>query len=160
VHADAVVITGDARCAREVALEAASSGFRPTLVLALEGAEAREGLLGLPAVGIGAGRFPLGLSPEEGSGRAALPHFRSAPTWYAALGRDAALLAAGALAELPAEDVDDAAAVERRHEKAREALGRVRAPLWTTDARGFEGKLVVERVLVASEVPRGADEAP
>lgn len=59
------------------------------------------------------------------------------PTWYAALGRDAALLARRAIRTLPGDRTTKPEEVRKRRDAARDALLKVRANLWTTNASGF-----------------------
>jgi hypothetical protein len=67
--------------------------------------------------------------------------------WYEALGHDAALLAARALEALPREGLVRGGSVEVLHEKARDALARAEAALWTSEARGFGNARVLPRKL-------------
>jgi len=70
----------------------------------------------------------------------------TSPSWWAALGRDAAVLAESAVKALPEQSTEDADKVRALHESARAALAKAKATeLWTTDAKGFEGSLKVAR---------------
>lgn len=80
--------------------------------------------------------------------------FGSNPTWAAALGRDAAILARRAVASLPMDTTTDAAEVERRRTATAAALGNVKAPLWTTEDAGFT-KHRLGRTLRVVEAPHG-----
>jgi hypothetical protein len=149
---DALVLSGDAHCASDAILEASSGGLSPLFVLGLEAAEART--TGR-RVFVSAGRFPFAAHPLSAEESAWVDRWGTAPSWYEALGRDAAGLAQAVLRDFPVKRVDEPAAVEALHARARDALARVQVPLWTTPAKGFEGKDVLPRqfeaVLAAPE---------
>jgi FimV-like protein len=127
----ALVVTGDALCARDLAGEVKSSKNSFLLALGLEPSEAYA-TLGVPTLVVSAGGYP-GHAPHGG--------------WYEALGHDAALLAARALEALPREGLVQGGSVEVLHEKARDALARAEAALWTSEARGFANARVLPRKL-------------
>ncbi len=63
--------------------------------------------------------------------------FGARPSYWTALGRDGALLAHLAEAELPGDRTTQASEISKRRELARAALLRVKTTLWTTDSTGF-----------------------
>lgn len=144
--ADAIVLAGDADCAREATLEALAAGLSPLIVLGLEAVDAAPSLPGRKIL-VSAGRFPFAAHPLAPEEQAHLDRWGTAPSWYAVLGRDAALLAEQALAALPSSPVQEEQAVTKLHRRARDGLARARAPLWSTDARGFEGAQSIARRL-------------
>lgn len=87
------------------------------------------------------------------------------PSWFAALGRDAAVLALAAVSRLaPATEASE---VQARRAEAAATLARVRRRLWTSDARGFDGRRRLPRKVrvvmgpppktaLSKEVSRGA----
>jgi hypothetical protein len=77
-----------------------------------------------------------------------------APSWDAALGHDAALLASAAIADFALERVDDARAVSELHRRAQKNLATVRAALWTTEKKGFEGRRRLERKLTIASLSK------
>ena len=127
-----LLVTGDAPCARDLALEARGKAT-PTFVfgLALEASETYA-TLGVPTVTVSTGGYPANAPPGG---------------WYEALGHDAALLAARALEALPSEGFVRGGSVEILHEKARDALATAQAELWTSEARGFGTARVLPRKL-------------
>ncbi|HVR19115.1 MAG TPA: hypothetical protein VMS65_05455 [Polyangiaceae bacterium] len=127
----ALVVTGDAHCARDLALEIRARKASFLLGLALEASETYA-TLGVPSLVVTAGGYPA-KAPAAG--------------WYEALGHDAALLAARALEALPADGLVRGGSVELLHEKARDALTVAEAELWTSEARGFAGARVLPRKL-------------
>ncbi|MFO0567286.1 MAG: hypothetical protein U0263_16635 [Polyangiaceae bacterium] len=144
-----VLVTGDATCARDVARESADSGHRVLLGLGLEAGEA-FGELGpeQPRFALSAGAFPYrrgGASPP--SLEKQVERSGHAPSWFATLGHDAAVLAAAALAEFALTRVDDSKRVRELHQKATSALARAEGELWSTDHRGFGGQRVLPRTL-------------
>ncbi|MEB2312660.1 MAG: hypothetical protein OZ921_18685 [Sorangiineae bacterium] len=146
---DALASFGAAGCTRDAVDELAAAGRRPLIGLGLESAEliASRSLTG-PRLAVATGSFPW--VPGAGA-PAALEAFVEAtgapPNFFVALGYDAGMLAAAALATFPLEVADDAAAVAELHEQARARLATVRAPLWTSARPGFEGGRALEREL-------------
>jgi hypothetical protein len=124
----ALLLSTDARCARSILEELAGDGRGPLLVLDLECAELGARNPRAETLVVSTGAFP------RPSAAPALP-----PTWFEALGHDAALLGAAALENFSMERVDDARAVAALHGRARDALSRVDVGLWTSGARGFRG---------------------
>ena len=76
-----------------------------------------------------------------------------APSIWAGLGRDAAVLAWSAVQVLPARGTKDPEEVKARHRKAAETLAVAEADLWTTEARGFGGQRKLARQVGVREVP-------
>ena len=79
--------------------------------------------------------------------RAYVDRWGSAPSWFEALGHDAATLAAAVLADFPLDRVDDKGAVVGLHWRAQGRLLHAQVPLWTTAAPGFGGANVLPRRL-------------
>ena len=124
----ALLLSTDARCARSILEGLATDGRGPLLVLDLECAELAASHTRAETLVVTTGVFP-----KAGGGTA------PPPTWFEALGHDAALLGAAALEQFSLERVDDARAVAALHGRARAALSRVDVALWTSGARGFRG---------------------
>jgi hypothetical protein len=150
---DHLLLLGDAACASDAmdaVLAGRLSGIRAAV--GLEAAVVAGELLRVPSWVATAGNFPL----KRGDATSAMSGFKKrngkAPSWFAALGHDAAVLARLALRTLPQDRADDKDEVERRHDAARIALGRAEADLWTTDARGFAGQNVIAREIGVIEV--------
>jgi hypothetical protein len=151
IGADALVLGGDPDCARDAVAEAVATGLSPALVLGLESAEADD-LPGRKMV-VSGGRFPLGTHELRADERAWVERWGAAPSWFEVLGRDAALLAAAALARFPIDHVEESAKVDELHRVARDNLARVEADLWSTTASGFKGRAAIDRHLVAVPLP-------
>jgi hypothetical protein len=155
---DALLLLGDASCARDAVSELAGAGVRPVLGFGLECAEL---LTALPTqharFAVGAGAFPMRDGAPEGMKRWRERTGR-APTWASALGHDAAMLASAAVADFALERVDDARAVSELHRRAQQNLARVKAALWTSERSGFEGGRRLARTL--SVVSRQRNDAP
>lgn len=152
---DALVLSGGADCAREAALAAMSARLSPLLAFGLEASEAHESLPGRKLL-VSAGRFPFAthkLAPEE---QAWVDQWGEAPSWYATLGRDAAVLSASVLSGLPEGRVEEERSVAELHRRARDGLVRARATLWSTAASGFGGAQVLPRELSLVRVSWGA----
>ena len=140
---------------------------RVDALVALDGAHCDSGVLELAralhaplAVGLGAmvnvrlpegawvasaGVFPV--AEERPTSDARLVGWfesgRPTPTWWMALGRDAAVLAVLAVHDLAASASD--ADVRARRIEAAAALAVARADLWTTEARGFDAARALPR---------------
>ena len=125
---DALLVLGDADCARDLASELASSREPLLLALGLDAASIAP-LLEVPALVPSSQAFPA--SPSGG--------------WYEGLGHDAGVLATHALEALPSAGVARQAEVDALHTKARDSLAGVQADLWTSTHRGFAGARVLER---------------
>jgi hypothetical protein len=76
------------------------------------------------------------------------------PSFWAALGRDAAVLAWEGVRALPAQGTEDPAEVEARRAHVAAALAAARTPLWTTEADGFHGGRTLSRTIGVRDVPR------
>src|SRR5205085_4916301 len=131
---------GDVDCSRAVV--AAASTLRPVrFAFGLEAAPAGAPAGSLVAT---AGYFPLvAHATDEPWLKIWLEQRRIPPTFWTALGRDAAVLAWEGVAALPPQGTEDPAQVQARRLAARDALARATAGLWTTEARGFEGARVI-----------------
>lgn len=154
-----MVLAGDARCA-EQALRAAPRSV--TIALAFETAiapppgslVATAGLFPLLAVPSGAQAPPGAGDPRAtpSSGAAAalaawLATHPSPPSFWAALGRDAGVLAWAGVQRLPKTGTEDPAEVKARRLAAASAMSTATAELWTTSADGFGGRRVLPRVI-------------
>ncbi|HEX4337167.1 MAG TPA: hypothetical protein VH062_14715 [Polyangiaceae bacterium] len=141
---DALVLRGDAECTRDAVMEVNQLGLSPLLVLGLESAEAEDSVPGRKLL-VTAGRFPFGAAPMNDEERAYVDRWGSAPSWFEALGHDAAVLAAAVLADFPLDRVDDKGAVVGLHWRAQGRLLHAEVPLWTSASRGFAGASVLSR---------------
>jgi hypothetical protein len=86
---------------------------------------------------LGAGVFPIPSGKPDARLTAWLAEGRKPPSWWAALARDAAVLAYEAVANLEETGADDASGVRSRRQQAAVGLAEARETLWTTDAKGF-----------------------
>ena len=104
----------------------------------------------------GAGVLPiLGANPAEIGDPEVLAFYKEfgqTPKWWSALGRDAGLLARQAVSALPANTTANPEAVAQRHAIVAGALARAKAPLWSTEATGFDGGHVLARSLRVVEI--------
>ena len=143
----ALLLSGDADCARDVIADLGQARLRPRLGFGLSCGELFATVeTKLPRLGVAVGDYPV---PESGDPPPSMVRWREAtgapPTWYHALGHDAALLASAALAEFPVQLVDDAREVAKLHRKARAALATASAALWSSRRAGFEGGQRLQR---------------
>lgn len=144
-----LVVAGDGPCAREaIAALARVPDLRLGLIFGAEGVAARAGTLVATA-----GAFPLDRDAAGSPLRAFSAVRPEGPSWWAALGRDAGVLAWAAVQALPARGTEDPAEVRSRRAAAAARLASAEAPLWTTEARGFGGARVLPRTVRVREVP-------
>lgn len=139
-----VLLLGDEGCSLDVLRETRAAGLSLVFGVGLDAGPAA--LRAKPGWAVSAGAYPL----RTAAGEQAVWRTRtgSAPSWFEALGHDAAVLAKAALAKLPeASETRDTEAVAELHERARQALLQVEGPLWTTDAAGFRGSSKLPRRL-------------
>jgi hypothetical protein len=150
---DALLLLGDGACATEAIATAVSQRFGSVRVaVGLDAADIASEPNRVPFFVASAGAFPLRrVDPNPAMNGFKKRHGRS-PTYWAALGHDAAVLAREAAKTLPSGLTDDSTEVDRRHRAASDALGSVEADLWSTAARGFAGKSVIVRDLSVVEV--------
>ena len=80
--------------------------------------------------------------------------FGANPTWAAALGRDAAILARKGLAGLPLTTTTDPKEVAKRRDAVADALVAAKTALWTSEATGFTSH-ELGRTLKVVESPHG-----
>lgn len=72
---------------------------------------------------------------------------RTDPSWWVGLGHDAGLLVKDAVLGLPGESDETTAAVAIRKRIVTDAVAKAEGPLWTTQAKGFDGKRVIARTV-------------
>ncbi|XYH97264.1 hypothetical protein ACMHYB_57495 [Sorangium sp. So ce1128] len=161
-----LILAGDAPCA-EQALRAAPRSV--TIALSFEAAispppgslVATAGLFPFTAAPASAQRPPGGGAPDasaQGAPGAAvalaawLATHPTPPSFWAALGRDAGVLAWAGVQRLPKTGTEDPAEVKARRLAAASALSSATAELWTTSATGFGGKRVLPRAIGYREI--------
>ncbi|HMI83943.1 MAG TPA: hypothetical protein VK550_07600 [Polyangiaceae bacterium] len=150
---DALLLLGDATCTSEAIIDTAAGKLgRVRAAVGLDAAEIASEPSPLPLSVASAGRFPLT------SGNAGSPLFGfkerhgQAPSWFATIGHDAAVLARAAMRTLPTDSAEHPAEVASRHQRAQASLRGVEVELWSTTARGFSGGFTIERDLQVTEV--------
>ncbi|WP_437733377.1 hypothetical protein [Sorangium sp. So ce1335] len=160
-----LILAGDAPCA-EQALRAAPRAA--TIALGFEAAispppgslVATAGLFPFAAAPAGAPRPPAadapGATPDAPGASAALSAWLAnhpgPPGFWAALGRDAGVLAWAGVQKLPKTGTEDPAEVKARRLAAASAVSRASVALWTTSTTGFGGKRVLPREVGYREI--------
>ncbi|WP_437505600.1 hypothetical protein [Sorangium sp. So ce1099] len=161
-----LILAGDAPCA-EQALRAAPRSV--TIALSFEAAispppgslVATAGLFPFAAAPASAQRLPgggaPGAPPQDAPGAAValatwLATHPTPPSFWAALGRDAGVLAWAGVQRLPKTGTEDPAEVKARRLAAASAMSNATAELWTTSATGFGGKRVLPRAIGYREI--------
>jgi hypothetical protein len=158
VGAAGLVLSVEPDCAREAVT--AGAPFKLRFASGFESAS-----LPLPPGSLvaTAGLFPFAAPAPEGALasrvsaspsplRAWLKDHPAPPSWWAALGHDAAVLAWAGVQVLPAQGTEDPSEVEARRAQAAAALAGAQAELWTTDATGFGGARTLPRTLGVREI--------
>ncbi|WP_050428830.1 ABC transporter substrate-binding protein [Chondromyces crocatus] len=138
-----LALNGDVGCA-ERALQA-TNGLRLEVAFGLEAAYAATP----HAIHAVAGQFPFDADAD-----ALIEWSRvqtGVPGWWAALGRDAALLAQAGVLGLPNRETEDPGEVKARRRSVRDRLAEAKASLWTTAAPGFGGAQRLSRELQTRE---------
>jgi hypothetical protein len=105
----------------------------------------------MPALVAGAGLFPLRRADSASPLFGFKKRHGSPPTFWSALGHDAALLARVALRSLPTDRTEEASEVQARHRAASDALASAEADLWSTAARGFGSHSEIARDIAIIE---------
>lgn len=141
-----LVVNGDSFCAERALVAAQPLALR--LAFGLD-ASAAAGPGGLIAT---AGRYPLVADPSSAALDGWLAIHAASPGWWAALGRDAAVLAWSGVRGLPATGTEDPTEVRARRVSAAAAVAGAEAELWTTEAKGFGGGRVLPREIGSREV--------
>ena len=158
------LVDAPSECARDLLRELSGASLGGTVALTLDAASTSARAARVQTLAVQAEKIPVLASSPAGVSepdlRAWYTREGSPPNWWASLGRDAGALARKAVAGLPLDPTSDAAEVSRRRAAAKAALEAARAPLWTSQAQGFDAAHVLPRelgVVDISRVTRKAD---
>ncbi|MGK4008565.1 hypothetical protein WMF31_38510 [Sorangium sp. So ce1036] len=164
-----LVLAGDARCAEQVIRAAPRSvtiavGFEAATSAPPGALVATAGPFPLTAAPDGGQAAPPGAldpaaprrdAPDAGSTLAAwLARHPSPPSFWAALGHDAGVLARAGVRRLPKTGTEDPAEVKARRFAAASAVRSASTTLWTTSTTGFGGARVLPRTVGYREIGR------
>jgi hypothetical protein len=160
-----VIVSGPGECARDVVYESKTFyGREPTFAFTLDAAEAASEVQHLlhgtraRVLSAHAGLFPVLTDDPEQMGDVDLASYAAAfgvrPTWWAALGRDAGVIARRAVSPLPAEGAQDQREVAQRRSIVVGGLIATRMKLWTTEAQGFGQDRTIARTIKVVEWPK------
>ncbi|MEO7108839.1 MAG: hypothetical protein ABI183_00260 [Polyangiaceae bacterium] len=149
-------VAGPEDCARDL-LHEVGPQRDAVIALSLDAAGATDQGVLARVLNVAAGSIPF--TGGTTSGDSDIGKFSKAfganPTWAAALGRDAAILARRALAPLPLDATSDPNDVARRRSLVAVGLSGARSSLWTSEAQGFAPSHRMMRTLHVVELPRG-----
>lgn len=154
------LVAGPEDCARDL-LHEVGPQRDGVIALSLEAAGATDQGVLARVLDVSAGLIPYVASATKGAPNDSdigkfSQSFGANPTWAAALGRDAAILARRAVASLPMDTTVDANDVARRRSQIATNLAAARSSLWTSEAQGFATSTHgLPRTLRVVEVPRG-----
>lgn len=144
-----VVLSAQPECARAAIVAAAPLKMRFAASFEADAAALPSG-----SIAATAGIFPIALGSRPRAIASWLDHHPIPPSFWVALGRDAAVLAWAGVQVLPARGTEDPQEVAARRAMAAGALASAQAELWTTDAKGFGGGRVMPRAIGVREVSR------
>lgn len=148
------LVAGSEACARALSFSLPAGSL--TVGLSLEALTGFDGSTrAVHVLGVAAGLLPVDASSAAKDPKLGIfaTQFGSRPTWWAALGHDAALLARKAVQTLPLDATDNGTEVTRRREIARSGLLEGKGLLWTTDASGFAGDHALPRNIRIVDLP-------
>ena len=148
---DAIAIDGSGWCARDVLQDLSRGQFRPPVFVGLDGRS--SSFPSYPGGLFVATAGPWSRAAAHPTLRAWLASHGQEPSWFQALGRDAAQLALEAVARLPADTVTTLADVVKRRAAAQTSLASAETFLWTTDAKGFGGARTLARTVTYEPAP-------
>jgi hypothetical protein len=142
-----VVVLAPADCALAAFKAGAPAKLRFALGLEADGLTPPPGTLVATA-----GLFPVDPASPAAAFAPWLRTHAAPPSFWAALGRDAAVLAWEGVKVLPEKGTEDPGEVTERRAQAAASLAAAQADLWTTDAKGFAGARVLARTVGVREV--------
>ena len=137
---EAIVVEGPAWCARQVLQDLHTVRFFPRVLLGLEAREAAP-----PSADHVFVATCGHLDSNHETVRAWRASSGNGPTWFQALGRDAALLAHDAVDPLPRDTFTNVRDVMTKRAEIQARLARAQALLWTSETKGFAGQRVLAR---------------
>ena len=158
-----IIISGPGECAQDVVLDDRPLfANEPTFALTFDAAESAEIVERVTkgtrarVLSAQAGLFPVLEATLESDAELIryVDSFAVRPTWWAALGRDAGLLAHRAVSPLPTEGATDVREVTQRRSIVVGGLMATRGRLWTTEAEGFGQNRTIPRTLSVLEWPK------
>jgi hypothetical protein len=149
---DHLLLLGDTACSSEAIDDMVAARLGARAAIGLDGASIVGESGRIPALVTTAGNFPLRRTDTSSPLLGFKKRQGKAPSWFAALGHDAAILARAALRTLPLDRAEAKEEVDKRHDAVRDALLRAEADLWTTEARGFAGQATITREIGIAEV--------
>ena len=161
-HLKAWLVDAPSECARDLFHGLAMAGLTGTVALTLDAAGTSTRAPGVMVLAVRAGEIPIATPPDasaDADGRAWVAREGASPTWWAALGHDAAALARSAVASLPLDATTDPKEVARRRGAAKDALVAAQSHLWTSEAPGFSPAHLLPRELKVVELPAPAHPA-
>lgn len=144
-----VVLAAQPDCARAAIIAAAPERLRFAA-----GFEADAAALPPGSVVTTAGLFPVALGGKPAALAAWLKDHATPPSWWVAMGHDAAVLAYAGVQALPPQGTEEPREVAARRAWAAQALASAQAELWTTEAKGFGGATTLPRTVGVREVTR------
>lgn len=149
----AVVIDADVECQRWAIASIAGRKLRMAF-----GFEALGEGLPVGSLVAAAGRYPVVAQAMTSPWLKPWLRYRAkAPSFWAGLGHDAAVLSWMGVRSLPAKGTEDPKEVAERRKAALSSLESAKGELWTTHASGFEGRRRLSRMLVPQEITRSSE---
>jgi hypothetical protein len=147
--AKGIVVGAAATCSAAASSHAISAGNKAHFGVAFE-ATFR---LGPGSVIATAGLYPVAATSLPESMKRWTDLRGTPPSYFAGLGRDAAVLAYAGVQSLPRVATEDPREVIERRATVAAALAAARADLWTTEAKGFNADRVLPRTVRVIDAP-------
>jgi hypothetical protein len=144
-----VVLAAQPDCARAAIVAAAPERLRFAA-----GFEADAAALPPGSLVTTAGLFPIAPLGKHPALAAWMKEHATPPSWWVAMGHDAAVLAYAGVQALPQKGTEEPKEVAARRAWAAQALETAQAELWTTEAKGFGGARTLPRTVGVREVVR------
>lgn len=148
------LVSGPSSCTRDLVHELGPRVPGAVVAVTLEAGVAPDTVpRGMTILSVAAGLVPA-MEPEAET-QAFVDRFGVRPSYWTALGRDAAALAKGALAALPKDTTSDKKLVRERRAKVEAGLLATRVRLWTTEATGLgDGRVLPRTLKVVTSRPK------
>ena len=151
-----IVAAGPVECARDVIRELGTRNKPVTVALTLDGSSTTARAKGVSLLAVAAGFVPVTARVADVADpdvRAYMTQFGARPSFWTAIGHDAAALARVAISTLPLDTLSDPAAVAQRRALVQFRVATATAPLWTTEATGFASAHTLKRKLRVVDLP-------
>lgn len=141
----AIAVDGTEACARMLLRDIFAARFTPQLYLGLQARQALTGPVGSHVHVATCGHLDAPSDTQPPSMHAWVQATGRSPTWFEAIGRDAARLAYDAVSPLPSQTTMDPKQVMGLRAVVQQKLATEQTDLWTTKQTGFDKSNIILR---------------